>query len=71
MEDRQSIDTGMEFDLENWGLQHVASLRRAEVDGVRGFAICSASGQMIGFSVNRNQAIGAIVQNDLEPVSVH
>ena len=71
MEDRQEANTNIEFDLRNWGLQHVAYLRSAVVDGVSGFAICSATGEMIGFSVNRNHAVGAIVQNDLEPMALH
>ena len=43
----------------------------SEVDGIPGYAICAADGRMIGFSVNRDKAIGAIVQNELEPVGLH
>lgn len=60
-----------DFDLQNWGLEQVAYLRHAVVDGMSGYAICSATGVMIGFSVNRDKALGAIVQNELEPVSLH
>jgi hypothetical protein len=71
MENRQSEQSGSDFDLQNWGLQHIAYLRPSVVDGMRGFGIFSATGEMIGFAVNRGQALGAIIQNELEPVALH
>ena len=71
MEDRQKLDPNTEFDLQNWGLQHMAYLRQTHVDGHRGYGIYSATGEMIGFATNRGQALGAIIQNDLEPVALH
>ncbi|MCA8928029.1 MAG: DUF1150 family protein [Alphaproteobacteria bacterium] len=60
-----------EFDLQNWGLQQVAYLRPAVIDGLSGYAICSAAGVVIGFSESRDKALGAIVQNELEPMALH
>ena len=59
------------FDLQNWGVDHVAYLRKAVIDGVDGYAICSATGEVIGFSASHDKALGAIVQNDLEPLALH
>jgi len=71
MENQPLLNTTADFDLQNWGLEQVAYLREAVIDGVAGYAICSASGEVIGFSANRNKALGAIVQNDLEPMALH
>lgn len=71
MENQTQPNTSSDFDLQNWGLEQVAYLREAVVDGMSGYAICSAAGVVIGFSVNRDKALGAIVQNDLEPMSLH
>lgn len=60
-----------DFDLQNWGLEEVAYLRPAVIDGMSGYAIYSAAGVAIGFSVSRDKAVGAIVQNDLEPMALH
>jgi len=71
MEKQTQPNTTCDFDLQNWGLEQVAYLREAVVDGMSGYAICSATGVVIGFSVNRDKALGAIVQNDLEPIALH
>ena len=71
MEHQTQPNSANEFDLQNWGLEQVAYLRKSVVDGVEGYAICSATGVVIGFSEDRDKALGAIVQNDLEPVSLH
>ena len=71
MQKKQATNALPNFDLENWGLQQVAYLREATVDGIPGFAIYSATGNMIGFSADGEKALGAIVQNDMEPFSLH
>jgi hypothetical protein len=71
MENRQNQQSATDFDLQNWGLQQIAYLRPSVVDGMRGFGIFSATGEMIGFAVNRNQALGAMIRNELEPVALH
>lgn len=71
MQDASKLNPLENFDLQNWGTDHVAYLRKAVIDGVDGYAICSATGTVIGFSASRDKALGAIVQNDLEPMQVH
>jgi hypothetical protein len=66
MQQQAQPNISAEFDLQNWGMEQVAYLRRAVVDGMSGYAICSAAGVVIGFSASRNKALGAIVQNELE-----
>jgi hypothetical protein len=60
-----------ESDLAGLGMNRMAYLRPAQVDGIRGYAICAADGTVIGFAPSRDKAIGAIIQNDLEPVALH
>jgi len=67
----ESIPSLNEFDLKSWGLNEVAYVRRAMMDGVNGFAICAADGRVIGFSPNKTKAEAAIVQNDLEVLVLH
>ena len=71
MENRHSQQSATDFDLQNWGLQQIAYLRPSVVDGMRGFGIFSATGEMIGFAVSRNQALGAVIQSDMEPMALH
>ena len=71
MQNQTHQNPAADFDLQNWGLEQVAYLRQAVVDGMSGYAICSAEGVVIGFSVDRDKALGAIVQNDLEPMALH
>lgn len=59
-----------EQDLAGLGMHQMAYLREAKMDGIQGFAICAADGSVIGFAANRIQAIAAIMQNDMEHVSV-
>ena len=60
-----------EIDLEKLGLEHVAYLRRALMDGVQGFSIHAADGRIIGFAPDMAQALGAIIQNNMEAVPLH
>lgn len=54
-----------------WGIEDVAYVRPAEVDGARGYAICTADGQQIALFADREVAFAACRQHDLEPLSVH
>ena len=58
-------------DLALLGLQNLAYLRAATVDGTPGFAIFAADGTRLAFAPTRAQAVAAVREHDLEPVSVH
>lgn len=58
-------------DLALLGLQTLAYLRAATVDGTPGFAIYAADGTRLAFAPTRAQAVAAVREHDLEPVSVH
>ncbi len=62
--------TVSEQDLAGLGMHRMAYLREAQMDGMNGFAICAADGSVIGFAANRVQAMAAVMQNDMELVSV-
>ena len=58
-------------DLALLGLQNLAYLRAVTVDGTPGFAIFAADGTRLAFAPTRAQAVAAVREHDLEPVSVH
>jgi len=58
-------------DLESLGLSEVAYLKSAVVDEMPGFAIYAANGVAIGFAPERNQAIAAIMSNEMALAAVH
>ena len=62
--------TVSEQDLAGLGMHQMAYLREAKMDGTQGFAICAADGSVIGFAASRVQAMAAVMQNDMELVSV-
>ena len=68
--DKIEIPTN-QMDLETLGLSEVAYLRSAVVDEKSGFAIYAANGVAIGFAPERNQAIGAIISNEMAIAAVH
>lgn len=53
------------------GLQQVAYIRPAIVNGVMAFTIHAADGTQIGMAPNRDVAFAAVIQHELEPVSLH
>lgn len=53
------------------GVNMMAYVRPASFDGVDGFAVIAADGETIGFLPTRAAAEAAIVQHDMEPVSLH
>ncbi len=59
-----------EQDLAGLGMHQMAYLREAKMDGIQGFAICAADGSVIGFAPNRVKAMAAVMQHDMELVSV-
>ena len=58
-------------DLARLGLNQVAYVRRAIVDEAPIWSIFSASGHPLGAAPTLEQAWGAIIQNELQPVHVH
>lgn len=58
-------------DLEKLGLDEVAYIRRAVVDDQPVWSIHNAAGAPVGAAMTRDQAWGAIVQNDLTPLYVN
>ncbi len=54
-----------------WGMQDVAYVKRVVVNDEVGWSIHSADGNNIGFAPERSLAMATIVQNELEPLSVH
>ena len=58
-------------DLQSLGMDRMAYLRPGKMDGVNGYAICAADGNVIGFAPDRTKAMAAIIQHDMEPVALH
>jgi hypothetical protein len=58
----------------DWGafaVDHVAYVKRIEMNGQVGYAIHAADGTPITVMDNRDVAMAAVRQNGLEPASVH
>lgn len=53
------------------GVDRVAYVRPAMVEGQKVYAIHSADGNAIGMMAGRELAFAAVKQHDMEPVSVH
>jgi hypothetical protein len=58
-------------DLLNFGLNDIAYLKPANVNGQAVFAIHAADGSQLAFVANREVGVAAMQQHDLEPVSLH
>ncbi len=58
-------------DLENWGVNVVAYVKKVEVEGGPAYAIHAANGEPLGLAGSRDVAFAGLRQNDLEPASVH
>ena len=58
-------------DFAMWGQQDVAYVKRVVVNDEVGWSIHSADGSNIGYAPERALALAAIVQHDLEALSVH
>ncbi len=53
------------------GMQQLAYVKPAIVNGVTGFSIHAADGTQIGMAPSRDIAFAAVKQHELEPVSLH
>ena len=58
-------------DFAAMGMQQVAYVRPAMVNGIMAFTIHAADGTQIGMAPNRDIAFAAVIQHELEPVSLH
>jgi len=58
-------------DFAAMGMQHLAYIKPAVVNGVSAFTIHAADGTQIGMAPNRDVAFAAVLQHELEPVSLH
>ena len=57
-------------DFLQFGVEHVAYVRPAIVNGQRAFSIHAADGTMLGYHDDMDAALVLTRQNDLEPVRV-
>jgi hypothetical protein len=53
------------------GLPDVAYVKPVEIDGVTGYAVYAADGNQLTVLEDRDSAFATILENDMEPVSVH
>ena len=58
-------------DFAAMGMQQVAYIRPTVINGVVVFTIHAADGTQIGQAPNREVAFAAVVQHELEPLSLH
>lgn len=68
---RQGLRQMSVRDFARWGLQDVAYVKHGVVNDQEGWSIHAADGSHIGFAPDRELAIAAVRQHDLEPYSVH
>ncbi len=55
----------------HFGMQDIAYVRLVVTDETTGWAIFSADGQQVAVMRDRDVALAAVRQHDLEPLSVH
>ncbi len=58
-------------DFAAMGVQQIAYIRPVVVNGVTAYAIHAADGTQIGMAPQRDLAFAAVIQNELEPASLH
>lgn len=58
-------------DFALWGMAEVAYVKPVEIEGKTVVGIFAANGQRMGMTENLALARAVVVQNDLEPLSVH
>lgn len=58
-------------DLAALGSRRIAFIKRTEQDGHPLWSIHAADGQPLGAAQTREAAMGAVLQHDLAPLSVH
>jgi hypothetical protein len=58
-------------DLELWGVNTIAYVKKVETETSVAYAIHGANGEPLGLAGSRDVAFAGLRQNDLEPASVH
>jgi hypothetical protein len=58
-------------ELALFGMQDIAYVKHAVVNGAPGYSIHAADGTQIATFVDREVAFATVRQHDLEPLSVH
>jgi hypothetical protein len=58
-------------DFAQWGAGQIAYIKPVETEGATLFAVFAANGQQLGLMETPDMARAAVIQNDLEPLSVH
>lgn len=53
------------------GVQQIAYVKKLQINDQAIYAVYSADGKQLGGFPDRDVALAACIQNDLEPVSVH
>jgi hypothetical protein len=53
------------------GLPHLAYVKAVEIDGETGYAVYAADGNQMAVMADRDTAWAAILQHDMQPMSVH
>ena len=53
------------------GISHIAYVKPVMVNGEQGFAIHAADGTPMAVAGDRNVALAAILQHEMQPLSVH
>ena len=58
-------------DFAAWGAEQVAYIKPIKIDGGTVYGVFAADGQQLGLMDTPDVARAAVIQNNLEPVSVH
>jgi hypothetical protein len=57
--------------LASLGVSHIAYVKSIQVNGAQGFAIHAADGTPMAIAGDRDVALAAIRQHEMQPLSVH
>jgi hypothetical protein len=69
--ERHEVFVGPSIDLASLGVPGLAYIKRVEEENGVAWAIHGAEGTRIGLAPSRELAFAAVIQHELEPVSVH
>jgi hypothetical protein len=58
-------------ELAGLGLQRLAYVKQVTVEGMPGYGIFAADGTQMAVVDDRDMAFAVVLQNELQPVSVH
>ncbi len=64
-------DLSVDNELDQWGIDDVAYLKKDIVNNEEVWSIYAAEGTRMGYAADRQVALALISQNDLTPMSVH